>query len=241
MHTRLACSFKRSQPSVKGVNVLLWRQRIIIIIIILEMVARPQMSNGYGGMDPSWQTKWQRVLNRPCSSLQDAWPWGHKCTHTEYTCTFPLIHTHTHTIKSNGVCLVAVRGSPLMSGSHNNIIAVDVACWGILFHTIAMLHTSTCATHQWWWQKFVLTPDQLVDALTWNHNKWIPHWDKKTAVTFQTETEFICFFLLFLTKTHSRSSFHQSDGAVWAFNIQVRQLYRLLEILSDLKCSLLWI
>lgn len=150
------------------------------------MVAHPQMSNDYGGMDPSWQTKWQRGLNQPCSSLQDVWPWGHKHTHTETHWVHMHFsyhaHTHTRTIKSNGVCLVAVRGCPLMSGSHNNIIAVDVACWGILFHTIGMLHTSTCTTHQWWWQKLVLTPDLLGDALTRNHNKWIPHWDKTTAV-----------------------------------------------------------
>lgn len=150
----------------------------------------PQMSNDYG-VGPSWQTKWQRVLNQPRSSLQDEWPRGHKHTHTHtdarwvHTHFSYHAHTHTHThepSKSNGVCLVAVRGCPLMSGSHNNIIAVDVACWGILFHAIGMLHTSTSTTHQRWWQKLVLTPDLLGDALTRSHNKWVPHWDETTAV-----------------------------------------------------------
>ena len=57
VHAKLACSFERSQQSVKGVNVFIWPQRIIIIIIIIiiiaEMLSRPQMSNGYGGTDPS--------------------------------------------------------------------------------------------------------------------------------------------------------------------------------------------
>lgn len=52
---KLACSFERSQQSVKGVNAFIWPQRIVIIIIIIvaEMLSRPQMSNGYGGTDPS--------------------------------------------------------------------------------------------------------------------------------------------------------------------------------------------
>ncbi len=128
------------------------------------MVARPQMSNGYGGAAPSWQAKWQRVLNQPFSPTGCVTPraQAHTHTHTEHTCAFTLARTRA--IKSNGVCPVAGRESPLMSGSHNDIIAVDGACWGILFHTIGMLQTSTRTTHRWWWQKSVLTPDLLVDA-----------------------------------------------------------------------------
>lgn len=154
LHTNIACSFKRSQQSVKGVNVLLWPQRIIIII--LETVARPQMSNGYSGVDPSRQAKWRTVLNQPFFSDRVRDPEGaHTLSHS---------HAHTRTIKSNGVCPAAGKESPLMSGSHNDIIAVDGACWGILFHYIGMLQTSPHTARCWWWQKLVLTPELLVDA-----------------------------------------------------------------------------
>lgn len=83
-------------------------------------------------------------------------------THAHSASFLALVHTRA--IKSNGVCPVAGRESPLMSGSHNDIISVDGACWGILFHTIGMLQTSTQTTQRWWWQKSVLTPDLLVDA-----------------------------------------------------------------------------
>lgn len=88
LHTKLACSFKRSQQSVKGVNVLLWPQRIVIIIT-LETVARPQMSNGYGGMDPSWQARWQTVLNQPFSPTGCVTPRAQ--AHTRF-------YSHAHTL-----------------------------------------------------------------------------------------------------------------------------------------------
>lgn len=92
---------------------------------------------------------------------QDAWPWGHTHSYTHRHTDTEQTHAQTHTraIKSNGVCPVAGRESPLMSASHNDIIASDGACWGILFHAIGMLQTSTRTAHRWWWQKSALTPD----------------------------------------------------------------------------------
>lgn len=171
---------------------------------------------------------------------QDVWPRGHKHTHRAHMRFNSHAHTHTQAIKSNGVCPVAGRESPLMSGSHNDIIAVDGACWGILFHTIGMLQTSTRTTHRRWWQKSVLTPDLLVDAF----DKKPQHVDssprQENCSYFQLKSGFMCFFS---TKTDIGDRY-QRGGAVllpWAFEIQGRQLYHLLEILSYLKYSLLWI
>ena len=145
------------------------------------MLSRPQMSNGYGGTDPSWQANWQRVLNQPFSSTGCVTLRAHTLTHTHthtHTHTQSRLmprHTHTRAIKSNGVCPVAGRESPLMSASHNDIIASDGACWGILFHAIGMLQMSTRTAHRWWWQKSALTPD-LFGFSFWQGTAalWIP-------------------------------------------------------------------
>lgn len=118
--------------------------------------------------------------------------------HTPTQSTRPLLlsctHTYTRAIKSNGVCPVAGRESPLMSGSHNDIIAVDGACWGILFHTIGMLQTSSHSTHWWWWQKLVLTPDLLVDVFDKKPQRADSSLRQENCCYFQQELWWCCFF-----------------------------------------------
>lgn len=151
---------------------------------IAGMVARPQ--SRYGGTDPSWQAKWWRVLNQPFSSTGCVTPRAQTHTHTEHTCAYTFMRTLTRTIKSNGVCPVAGRESPPMSGSHNDIIAVDGACWGILFHTIGMLQTSTRTTRRWWWQKSAWAPDLLVDNC-WKLQLDRQSWPLSKALCYYSE------------------------------------------------------
>lgn len=177
---KLACSFKRSHQRVKGVNVLLCPQRVIIIIV-LEIVACPQMSNGRSSMDSSWREKKGKDSWISHFQRQDAWP-----EQGASTATLPFrayVHFHSRArlqpIRSNGVCPAPSGESPLMSGSHYDII--DGACWGISFHTTAMLQTSSFDTQCWWWQKSELTPDLLLTLLRGKYYIWIPAGDKKTA------------------------------------------------------------
>lgn len=202
------------------------------------MVAHPQMSNGYRGTDSSWQAQWLRVLNQPfsptgCVTLR-AQVHTHPLTHTDTQSTRPLLlsytHTYTRAIKSNGVCPVAGRESPLMSGSHNDIIAVDGACWGILFHTIGMLQTSSHSTHWWWWQKLVLTPDLLVDGFDKKPQRADSSLRQENCCYFQLELWWCCF-LFHLTKTDTGDHYQRDCDVLLhsAFEIQGRRLYHLLD------------
>lgn len=175
---------------------------------------------------------------------QDVWPPGYEPTHTHTHMHFrPRVHTQPHGPSKVMVCVQwQSRESPLMSGSPNDIIAVDGACWGILFHTIGMLQTSARTTHCRWWQKLVLTPElsldafdkkpQHVDSSSWQENCSYFSWREDLWVFF------VCFFI---TKT-DMWDLYQRDGAallLWTFEIQAWHLRRLLEMLSDLKYSLL--